>query len=110
MRLTLTTAMLAAALAAAPAARAQTPAGNAEAGKKKISLCIGCHGIAGYKTAYPDVYHVPMLGGQSSVYLVKALQAYRSGERGHPSMRGIAASLSDQDMVDIAAYYAGAAK
>jgi cytochrome c553 len=112
MRRFLTTTALAAgcALLAAPAARAQPPAGTAEAGKKKISLCIGCHGIAGYKTAYPDVYHVPKLGGQSSVYLVKALQAYRSGERGHPSMRGIAASLSDQDMADIAAYYAGAAK
>jgi len=112
MRLFLMTTALAAgcALLAAPVARAQSPAGNAEAGKKKISMCVGCHGIPGYKTAYPVVYHVPMIGGQTSVYLVKALQAYKSGERSHPSMRGIAAGLSDQDMADIAAYYGGAAK
>lgn len=110
MRLTLTTAMLAAALAAAPAAHAQAPAGNAEAGKKKTAMCAGCHGIPGYKTAYPDVYHVPKLGGQTAVYLVNSLRAYKSGERSHPSMRGIALSLTDQDMADIAAYYGGAAK
>jgi cytochrome c553 len=73
-------------------------------------MCIGCHGIPGYKTAYPEVYHVPMLGGQSQKYLVNALRAYRSGERSHPSMRGIAASLSDKDMDELAAYYAGIAK
>jgi cytochrome c553 len=98
------------ALAAAPAVFAQGPAGSAEAGKKKIAMCEGCHGIPGYKTAYPNVYHVPMLGGQSATYLVKALQQYKVGERSHPSMRGIAASLTDQDMADIAAYYAGPAK
>jgi cytochrome c553 len=110
MRLLLTTTALAAALAAAPAAMAQSAAGSADAGKKKISMCVGCHGIAGYKTAYPVVYHVPMLGGQTATYLVNALRAYKSGERSHPSMRGIAAGLSDQDMADIAAYYSGAAK
>ena len=72
-------------------------------------MCEGCHGIAGYRTAYPDVYSVPKLGGQQPTYLVRAMQAYKSGERTHPSMRGIAAGLSDQDMADIAAYY-GAAK
>jgi cytochrome c553 len=110
MRLLLTTTALAAALAAAPAALAQSPAGSADAGKKKISMCVGCHGIAGYKTAYPVVYHVPMLGGQTATYLVNALRAYKSGERSHPSMRGIAAGLTDQDMADIAAYYSGGAK
>jgi cytochrome c553 len=96
----------AAALAAAalPAA-AQGPAGNAEAAKNKVSICIGCHGIAAYKTAYPDVYHVPKIGGQTPQYIVNALKAYKSGERSHPSMKGIAASLSDQDMADLAAYY-----
>jgi len=106
---TLTRTALAAALAAlSGAALAQQPAASQL--KKNLSMCIGCHGIPGYKTAYPVVYHVPMIGGQTSVYLVKALQAYKSGERSHPSMRGIAAGLSDQDMADIAAYYGGAAK
>ena len=92
-------------LAAAPAL-AQAPAGNAEAAKSKISMCIGCHGIPGYKTVYPHVYQVPMITGQQPAYIVKALQAYKSGARSHPSMRGVAQSLSDQDMADVAAYYA----
>ena len=75
-----------------------------------VSMCIGCHGLAGYKTAYPEVYHVPKIAGQQAEYIVKALQAYKSGARRHPSMRGIAASLSDKDMVELAAYYAGGGK
>jgi cytochrome c553 len=89
---------------AAPAL-AQAPVGDAEAAKSKISMCAGCHGIPDYKTAYPHVYHVPMITGQQPVYIVNALQAYKSGARSHPSMRGIAQSLSDQDMADLAAYY-----
>ncbi|HTT40858.1 MAG TPA: cytochrome c [Burkholderiales bacterium] len=69
-------------------------------------MCQGCHGIADFRTAYPDVYNVPKLGGQGAAYLVKALQDYKSGARKHPSMNGIAAGLSDQDMADLAAYYA----
>ncbi len=80
--------------------------GDAAAGKRKTSMCAGCHGIGGYKTAFPEVYSVPKLGGQHAAYLVKALQAYKSGERAHPSMRAIAATLSDQDIADLAAYYA----
>ena len=76
------------------------------AGRQKTAMCQGCHGIPGYKTAFPAVYHVPKLGGQHAGYLVKALQAYKSGERSHPSMKGIAAGLSDKDMADLAAYYA----
>ena len=72
--------------------------------------CIGCHGIPGYKTAYPTVYHVPKIAGQQPGNIVAALKAYKSGERSHPSMRGIAASLTDQDMADLAAYYGVAAK
>src|SRR3954470_24854210 len=72
--------------------------------------CIGCHGIPGYKTAYPMVYHVPKIAGQQPAYIVAALKAYKSGERSHPSMRGIAASLTDQDMADLAAYYGPHAK
>jgi cytochrome c553 len=84
--------------------------GNAEAAKGKVSMCIGCHGISMYKTAFPEVYSVPMIAGQSPEYIVKALQAYRAGDRGHPTMQGIAKGLSDQDMADVAAYYGGAGK
>jgi len=94
---------------AAPVAQAQNVAGNAQAAKNKVSMCTGCHGIPGYKTAFPKVYHVPKIGGQQPVYIVNALKAYKTGERSHPSMVGIAASLSEQDMADLAAYY-GAAK
>jgi cytochrome c553 len=80
--------------------------GNAAKGKEKTALCEGCHGIEDYRTAYPAVYHVPKLGGQHASYLAKALQAYKSGERSHPTMRAIAAGLTDQDMADLAAYYA----
>jgi cytochrome c553 len=89
-----------------PAAAQQTATGNAEAAKAKIAMCSGCHGIENYKTAFPYVYHVPKIAGQSPQYLVKALQAYKTGERWHPSMQGIAKQLSDQDMADLAAYYA----
>lgn len=94
--------------AATPVAAAAAPAaGNAEAGKSKLAMCIGCHGIPGYRTAYPEVYHVPKIYGQQQAYIVKALQAYKTGERSHPSMRGIARSLTDADMADLAAYYGG---
>jgi len=93
-------------LAAPIAASAQgTPAGNADAGSRKNAMCSGCHGIPGWRTAYPEVYSVPKIGGQHPAYIVKALQEYKSGERSHPSMRAIAATLSDQDMADLAAYY-----
>ena len=81
-------------------------AGDAALGARKNSMCVGCHGIEGYKTAFPEVYNVPRIGGQSAAYIVKALQAYKSGDRTHPSMKGIAATLSDKDMADLAAYYA----
>jgi cytochrome c553 len=83
-------------------------AGDPAAGKEKNSMCAGCHGIPGYRTVYPEVYSVPKLGGQHADYIVKALQEYKSGERSFPTMRAIAASLSEQDMADLAAYYAQA--
>ena len=86
----------------------QAQDGNAEAGKLKTQMCEGCHGIPGYRTAYPVVFRVPKLGGQDAGYIVKALQDYRSGARKHPSMDAIAGSLSDRDMTDLAAYYASA--
>jgi cytochrome c553 len=73
-----------------------------------VALCTGCHGISGYKTAFPDVYHVPKIGGQQATYLVNALKAYKSGERSHPSMRAIAATLTEEDMKKLADFYAGA--
>lgn len=84
-------------------------AGDAAAGATKNSMCIGCHGIPQYHTAFPEVYHVPKLGGQHAAYIVKALQEYKAGNRSHPSMRAIAAGLSDKDMADLAAYYSGEA-
>ena len=84
---------------------AQGPVGNAEAAKTKVSMCIGCHGIPGYKAAYPEVYHVPKISGQTPAYIVNALKAYKAGERSHGSMRGVASSLTEQDMADLAAYY-----
>jgi|SRR5579864_5019986 cytochrome c553 len=84
------------------------PTGDPVAGERKTQMCSGCHGIDGWRTAYPEVYGVPKIGGQHPAYIVKALQEYKSGERSHPSMRAIAASLSDQDMADLAAYYGGA--
>jgi cytochrome c553 len=99
-------AVAALAVAAPFAAAAQgVPAGNAAAGYQKTQMCAGCHGIEGWRTAFPEVYKVPKLGGQHQAYIVKALQAYKSGERSHPSMRAVAASLSDQDMADLAAFY-----
>jgi cytochrome c553 len=84
------------------------PNGDPAAGARKTAMCGGCHGIDGWRTAYPEVYSVPKIGGQHQVYIVKALQAYKSGERSHPSMKAIAATLSDQDMADLAAYYGAA--
>jgi len=91
---------------AAPAALAQDAAGSPAKGALKVQMCQGCHGIEGWRTAFPEVYKVPRIAGQHEQYLVKALHEYKSGERNHPSMRAIAASLSDQDMADVAAYYA----
>ena len=102
------TRLLIAAVACALATAAQA-AGDPVAGRQKNFQCMGCHGIPGWKTAFPEVYHVPKLGGQHAAYIVNALKQYKSGERDHGTMRSIAATLSDKDMEDIAAYYAGAA-
>ncbi|WP_313950841.1 c-type cytochrome [Accumulibacter sp.] len=98
------------AFALAGAALAQTPAGNAEAATRKTSMCEGCHGVPGYRTASPHVYRVPKLGGQQALYLINALQQYKSGARSHPTMGAVAQGLSEQDMADIAAYYSSLQK
>ena len=102
--------LLGAALAFGAHAQDKKPAAPAKRGQgleNAHAMCIGCHGIPGYKTAFPDVYHVPKIAGQQPGYLINALKAYKSGERSHPSMRGIAASLSEEDMKQLAEYYGG---
>ena len=89
-------------------AQAAAPAGDPAAGRAKTAMCAGCHEIPGWQTAFPEVYKVPKIGGQHQAYIVRALQAYRAGERSHPSMKAIAATLSDKDIADLAAYYSGA--
>lgn len=83
---------------------------DARAGEKKVAMCIGCHGIVGYQASFPEIHKVPMIAGQNAKYIVAALQAYAKGDRKHPTMRGIAGSLSEQDMNDVAAFYAQQAK
>ena len=93
-----------AAAAAAPAAAPSAPVkGNAETGRQLTYTCQGCHGVTGYKNAYPN-YHVPRIGGQSAVYLANALTEYKKGARKHPTMEVQAQSFSEQDIADIAAY------
>ena len=82
--------------------------GNAARGEKLAYTCLGCHGIENSKNAYPK-YSVPKLGGQNEAYIVAALSEYRSGARWHPTMRGFASGLSDQDGADLAAYFGSAA-
>ena len=83
---------------------------NAQAGEKKAAMCIGCHGIPGYQASFPEIYKVPMIAGQNAAYIVSALTQYRKGDRKHPTMRAIAASLGEQDMADLAAFYSTEAK
>lgn len=80
-------------------------AGNAEAGQSKAFTCMGCHGVASYTNVYPT-YHVPKIGGQHAQYIVAALQGYKSGQRSHGTMQAQVSNLSEQDMEDIAAYFA----
>ncbi len=95
----------------APASEKPAAPGVKELGMENAhAMCIGCHGIPGYKTAFPSTYHVPKIAGQQPGYIVNALKAYKSGERSHPSMRGIATSLTDDDMKKLAEYYGAPAK
>lgn len=83
---------------------------DAAAGRQKAAMCIGCHGIPGYQASFPEVHKVPMISGQNAKYIASALEAYKKGERKHPTMRGVAASLSEKDIGDLAAFYAGHTK
>lgn len=105
--------LLVLAAAAASSAFAQQPAaGDAKAAEPHISMCTGCHSIPGYQSSFPYVHRVPKIAGQSAGYIEAALRGYAKGERSHPTMNGIAKTLTDKQIADIAAYYAerGAAK
>ena len=98
-----TTAAPAAAATTASPAAAPAPKGDAGKGRLLAYTCQGCHGVEGYKNAYPN-YHVPRIGGQSPQYLANALHEYRQGKRKHPTMQAQAESFSEQDIADLAAY------
>ena len=102
--------LVGAAVAFGAHAQDKKPAEKGQRLENAHAMCIGCHGIPGYKTAFPDVYHVPKIAGQSPAYIVAALKAYKSGERSHPSMRGIAATLTEENMKELADYYGSGKK
>ena len=104
-KLLLTLTSLLVASVTAVSAQAQEAKGDAKAGEAKVAMCIGCHGIPAYQATFPEVYKVPMISGQNAKYIAAALNAYKKGERKHPTMRGIADTLSDQDIADVSAYY-----
>jgi cytochrome c553 len=93
--------LLALAGVVATAAQAQ----DVKRGEQRAAQCIGCHGIPGYQSSFPEVHRVPMISGQNAQYIVAALQAYAKGERKHPTMRGVAGMLSEQEMADLGAFY-----
>jgi len=105
MNKTLTTLFALAVASVTAVSHAQQAQGDVEAGKQKIAMCIGCHGIPGYQATFPEVHKVPMISGQNAKYIVSALTAYQKGDRKHPTMRGVAESLSEKDIADVAAYY-----
>ncbi len=78
--------------------------GDANRGQKLAYTCLGCHGIEHYKNAYPK-YSVPKLGGQNTTYIVAALSEYETGNRWHPTMKGLATTLTDEERADLAAYF-----
>jgi cytochrome c553 len=86
-------------------AQAQELKGDAARGATLNASCIGCHGIPGYQSSFPEVHRVPAISGQNAKYIVAALNAYKKGERKHGTMRAVATVLSEQDMADLAAYY-----
>ena len=97
--------LLAACSIGGQALAADSPQGDVQAARDKVSMCIGCHGLPGYRSSFPEVYNVPMIAGQNAKYIETALNEYKSGSRSHLTMVGIAKSLSEQDIADVAAYY-----
>ena len=76
-------------------------AGNVEAGKAKAAVCVGCHGANGQ-----GVPPNPALKGKTEDELAQALQDYKSGKRNNAVMKAFAVPLNDQDIANLAAYYA----
>ena len=87
-----------------PAKAVATPA-SPKSLEAKTAMCMGCHNIKGYQASFPEVYKVPMIAGQNAKYIAAALNAYKTGDRRHPTMRSVAESLTEQDIADIAAFY-----
>lgn len=87
------------------AAQAQDTTGDAARGAKINASCTGCHGITGYQSSFPQVYRVPAISGQNAKYIVGALEAYKKGERKHPTMHAMAQTLTERDIADLAAFY-----
>ncbi len=102
--------MLSFAFVASSFAPVAAQAQDAKAGEQKVAMCMGCHNIIGYQASFPQVYKVPMIAGQDPKYIVTALTEYRTGDRKHPTMRAIAAALTDKDMADVAAFYSSLGK
>jgi cytochrome c553 len=105
MKKALLCSMLLALAGVVPAAHAQQATATNATIESKVAMCIGCHGIKGYQASFPEVHKVPMISGQGAKYIAAALNAYKKGERKHPTMRSIAAPLTDQDIAEISAYY-----
>lgn len=95
------TALLLLIAAMAPAGTSHA-AGSVEAGQAKAVVCVACHGPDG-NSLNPEW---PSLAGQNEAYLVRTLQAFKKGERSNPLMSAQALALGDQDMADLAAYFA----
>lgn len=89
----------------APKPAAKTAPASPKSLEAKTAMCFGCHNIKGYQASFPEVYKVPKIAGQTAKYIAAALNAYKTGDRKHPTMRGIAESLSEQDINDIASFY-----
>jgi len=87
------------------AAHAEGVQGDPQAGAKKNAMCIGCHGIVGYQASFPEVYKVPKISGQGGKYIAASLNAYKKGERKHPTMKGVSVTLTEQDIADLSAFY-----
>ena len=94
------------ALFAMGAAQAADAAPASTAMQGKVAMCIGCHGIVGYRSSFPELHKVPMISGQTAAYITSALTAYKTGDRKHPTMDSVAANFSEADIAEIADYYA----
>ena len=116
-------ALLVTAAASLAPAQLAAAAGDAQAGQRKANICQGCHNLDNFRAVFPEVYRIPRIRGQSAEYIVYALNEYKNSTRFVPaddsarhdldplmSMTAIAASLTDEDIADLAAYYSSLEK